>query len=427
MSDVFIVSIQGRGHGLAAELRRRGLQVSLIDLTSQMGVWPAEDHEGPFGFFKTDSFSSTFLERLNKEDPYQLVERGWTFWTQAGPLEMRGPATQYLLKKWGWKEDWTASLSNDKPSMNFFDRKRGLGPLWPLAMAHVLANTYDLKSVDAAESRQKMPLTADFMMRFSTRNGHEKSLKWLKELDIQVWTKAEILDLADQGFSQWSGFEFKGELSGLHKARSFVWCLTSEETQFYSEKLKNKIYKNHKQDPMWCWVRYRARLTQVPEVQVLPLHFVMIGDVDSPWTHDNVIICQRTAALDQFDFWLKIPSLQRFNKEYLTHLWNKIESRWHQRIPRSQPSLVSHPQEFYYTYEELGPSPFPLFEKKKWLQHEKWKPAKNVQLHSPEQWNSYSWESIFAQQQQVGQQIWNLWKQAQIKKEKNRDREIHTP
>jgi hypothetical protein len=425
--DVIIVSIRGRGHGLAAELKRRGLEITVIDLTGQVGLWPGEDQEGPFGFFKSETFSTTFLESLHEEDPYQQLERGFTFWTHKGPLELKGPVTRTLLLKAGWKEEWIGSLSNEKPSLGFFDSRQGLGNLWPLAMAHVLAKTYDLKATEASLAERKLPLAADFSVRFSTRQGLEKSIRWLIQMGIQVFSKAQILDLSQESVSRWDGFEFKGELSGIQKAPRFVWALTSEETKFYSQKLFSKIYKNQNAEPQWCWVRYRGRLPEIPLVQVLPLHFVMVRDPDSPWTHDNLIIVQRTSSRDQFDFWVKIPSLQRFNKEYLTRMWEKIIQRWTEKNIQITPNLVSHPQEYYYTYEELGPSPFPIFERKTWQKYSLIKPAKNARFHTPEQWDSYSWVSQFEIQQKIGQDIWNVWKQEQLRKEKNRDREIHTP
>ncbi|MBL7669244.1 MAG: hypothetical protein JNM39_02050 [Bdellovibrionaceae bacterium] len=426
-ADVTIVSIRGRGHGLAAELKRRGLEVTVIDLTSQLGLWPAEDQEGPFGFFKSENFSTTFLESLHEEDPYQQLERGFTFWTAQGPLELKGPVTRYLLLKWGWKDEWIGALSHEKPSLQFFDHARGLGTLWPMAMAHVLAKTYDLKTVEAPLAERKLPLTADFSVRFSTRQGLEKSIQWLIQMGIQVFSKTQILDLSQENLARWDGFEFKGELSGIQKSPRFVWTLTSEETKFYSAKLFSKMYNDQVIEPLWCWVRYRGRLPDVPLVGVLPLHFVMIRDTDAPWTHDNLIITQRTSSRDQFDFWVKIPSLQRFNKEYLTQMWDKIIERWVDRHIQVSPSLVSHPQEYYYTYEELGPSPFPIFERKTWQKNRNNVPSKNARFHSPEQWDSHSWDSQFDVQQTIGQEIWNIWKQEQIRKEKRRDREIHSP
>lgn len=433
-ADVLIVSIRGRGHSLAAELKRRGLEVVLIDLTHRMGMWPAEDQEGPFGFFKTDNFSGTLLESLQQEDPFQALERGFTFWTEQGPLELRGPTSRYQLQKLGWKEEWIQSLTNEKENFHFYDPKQGFGVLWPLAMAHVLAKTYDLKGVDGRLTDKKLPLAADFSVRFPTRQGFERSLDWVKQVGVQVYSKTEVLDLVREGSSRWNsrweGFELKGEIAGIYRSSRFVWTLSSEETQFYSEKLFSRIYNNDSPkgqalEPQWCWVRYRGSLPAEPIVDVLPLHFVMIKDTDSPWTHDNLIITQRTSDRDQFDFWVKIPALQRFNKEYLTKMWSKIGERWVDRMDRLRPVLISFPQEAHYTHEELGPSPFPVFDRSAWQKARKKKVAKNARLYSPEQWESYSWGARYDVQQAIGQEFWNSWKQEQIRKEKNRDREIH--
>lgn len=426
-ADVFIVSIRGRGHGLAAELRRRGLEVILLDLTSQIGVWPAEDQEGPFGFFKAENISPTFVERLHEEDPYQALERGFTFWTPKGVLEMKGPMTRYLLGQWGWKEDWIDSLANEKPSLQFFDVKKGLGSLWPLVMAHTLACTYEVKAMEAPITSRKLPLSAEFSIRFSTRQGLEKSLQWLVQLGVQVLSKTQILDLSQIGTTRWDGFELKGEVSGICKAPRFVWCLSSQETRFYSEKVFDKIYKSRILEPQWCWVRYRGRLPEISEVQILPLHFVMIRDPDSPWTHDNLMIVQRTSSRDQFDFWMKIPALQRFNKEYLTQGWEKIRNNWTDRLSHLNPTLVSYPQEYYYPYEELGPSSFPIFGREHGEKKHAMGPAKNSFFHHPEQWQDYSWGGQYEVQLSLGEKILQSWKEEQLRKEERRDREIHSP
>ena len=41
--SVFVVSVFGRGHWLAVELKRKGLDVTLIDVSAAMGSWGPED------------------------------------------------------------------------------------------------------------------------------------------------------------------------------------------------------------------------------------------------------------------------------------------------------------------------------------------------------------------------------------------------
>ena len=98
---VSIVSIFGRGHWLATELARKGIPVSLIDVSDSMGNWPAEDWEGPFGFFKNEKLLASQLERLIEDQEVQENAQGFSIWLESGPLEMKGPLTQHRLgERW---------------------------------------------------------------------------------------------------------------------------------------------------------------------------------------------------------------------------------------------------------------------------------------------------------------------------------------
>lgn len=401
--ELIVVSIQGRGLGLAADFAKKGRKVLYLDLTQQMGVWPPEDQEGPFGFFRSERYSQSSLERLNQEDPFLTVEGGWTFWPEEGPLEMRGANALYRLKKMAWKEEWIQSLSNEKP---FVEPLRDpVGPfLWPLRSAHILGSTVDPEDFGLQKSPRKLPLGLDFAVRLSSRTGAEKSHEWLRSLGAEVNTSSEILDLALEG-TLWTGFEVKGKFSGLARAPSFVWALSSLETEFYNPKLWEKIFNKESLDPIWSWVRFRGRVEQHPWVKQLPLHFVMVRDVDSPWARENSVLVQRTAVPEQMDYWIKIPTLQRFNKEYLDRLGEKLRLFWLEKVPLSELQWLSYPQEYYYTYEELGPSPFPVFEGTKKKKFKRLHRAKNAWTISPEQLDQYSWENLFEVQTQVGQQL----------------------
>ena len=103
-SEVCIVSIFGRGHWLAAELGKKGIPVSLLDVSAQMGHWAPEDWEGPFGFFKTESFTETQMERLFEDESTQMLDQGLSIWLKSGPLEMKGPVALHRLAQLGISE-----------------------------------------------------------------------------------------------------------------------------------------------------------------------------------------------------------------------------------------------------------------------------------------------------------------------------------
>ncbi|MEN0057436.1 MAG: hypothetical protein AAGB31_01270, partial [Bdellovibrio sp.] len=96
-SPVILISAFGRGHWLAAALAQEGIKTTLVDVSSKLGVWPAEDIEGPFGFFRNERISESQLERLYADDPYDEVPNGFSLWLKKGPLEMKGPLTKYKI------------------------------------------------------------------------------------------------------------------------------------------------------------------------------------------------------------------------------------------------------------------------------------------------------------------------------------------
>lgn len=425
-TDLIIFSIRGRGHGLAADLKRRGLNVGLVDLTSMMGVWPAEDQEGPFGFFKTDRFSGNFLERMQEDDHHQPVKNGFTFWLKDGPLEMRGPVTSYRLKQLNLNDNEMNILGLEEITNHEIDLSQGLKNKWPVVFSHVFTKTFDLKAMEAQEAESHIPLLADFYIRRATRQGLERSLQWLTSLGVTVTTKTQALDLA-QSSKHLEGFEFQGEWAGFQKSDFFVWCLSSEETHFLSAVLHKKIFgQTQPLEALWSWIRFRGKLRVTPQVEQWPDHFVLIEDLESPWTHENLIVVQRTGVADQFDFWIRIPNLQRFNKEYLNERWAHISAQLQNRLPEILPQIASYPQEYYYTYQELGPSPFSVFEKSQWQKFRHLKTADNLWFYSPQRWESFDWNHLFNQQTHLAELLWNNWKQEQIRKEKRRDREVHT-
>ncbi|MFN8944659.1 MAG: hypothetical protein ACK5WZ_08545, partial [Pseudobdellovibrionaceae bacterium] len=64
--DVTIVSCFDRSYWLALELQSRGMRVCFIDVTEDMGLWPPEDIEGPFGYFAQEKTPSSYLQIMDR-------------------------------------------------------------------------------------------------------------------------------------------------------------------------------------------------------------------------------------------------------------------------------------------------------------------------------------------------------------------------
>lgn len=93
--------------------------------------------------------------------------------------------------------------------------------------------------------------------------------------------------------------------------------MSSEETYFLNKKIGEYFYAAGYVEPEWCWIRYRMSFADCEERERLPLHVTLVDDLAQTWTHQNLLILQRTFSPDQFDVWMRVPNVQRFNKEYL--------------------------------------------------------------------------------------------------------------
>lgn len=423
-TSVLIVSAYGRGHWLAAELQRENIPVVLIDVTAKLGVWPPEDLEGPFGFFKPENLNASQSERVLVEDSYESVDRGFTTWLQQGPVEFKGALTSYRLEKLFQNQDICDSLLSGKQSA------RGLPALqrwaaenfeqsWILHMAHQFAATTYRPNTKASLSGKALRLMNPFYVRKATRAGQQKSNDWLLAKNVDVYQKTEILDLSFHNKKAISGVELHGDRSGVMHIQQLAWMLTSEESYFVNPKVAQFLFPEGELEPEWCWVRYRLKMSACQERDSLPLHMVVTEQIFGPWTHQNMLVLQRTASEDQFDAWIRIPNVQRFNKEYLRIRGEKIMAILRKRLNLSLPEIQSFPQEFYYTYSQLGPSSFPVFAEGQESRRSRVE-FKNLSLDGPEVWKNYSWEDQFENQGLIRESLMKWWKILQQRKEKER-------
>jgi hypothetical protein len=423
-TSVLIVSAYGRGHWLAAELQRENIPVVVIDVSDKLGVWPPEDLEGPFGFFKSEDLTPTQSERVLAEDAFESVDRGFTTWLPEGPVEFKSPLTQYRLEKLGVNKDVYESLLSSKqgsPNLPALQKWAAahFAPSWVLHLAHQFAATTFVPNALASLSGKALGLMNPFFVRKATRAGQQKVRDWLRSKKVEVYQKTEILDLSFKNKKIISGVELQGERAGILHLEQVVWTLTSEESYFVNPKVAKYLFPNGELEPEWSWVRYRLKLSACPERDSLPLHVVLSEQVAGPWTHQNLLALQRTASADQFDGWIRIPSVQRFNKEYLRIRGEKIMEILTRRLALSLPEIQSYPQEFYYTYSQIGPSSFPVFAEG--LEGKRRKVAfQNLHLDGAEVWTNYSWEDQFQNQSEIREDLVKWWKQLQQRKERER-------
>lgn len=422
---ILILSIHGRGHWLAVELLRKGFAVQLVDLSQTFDKLSPEDKEGPFGYFMTERLTASQLERLVADEVSEATQAGFVIWLKEGPLELKGPVTNCRL----------AQLKQDDKAIDYLVKRawqsqQNLTQIpfdkrWIVNLAHGLASSRYLPAPQTHLWGSPLALMAGYSLRFASRLGPEKSLNWLEQSGVEVVAAAQLLDVALIG-RRVQGVELQAERSGLYKADWFISCLTTEEFRFISNELSLKILKNDVMEPDWSWVRYRLRLSSCRERQALPLSCLVIDSLDFAWTHENAILLKRTLSEDDFDAWVKIPTVQRFQKQYLENIGEKILSILSTRAERLNPQIKAYPQEYNYTLDELGPTVFPIFSQDKEVPQNQ-RGFDNLSFDSAEYWSNLTWESQFEHQTEI-EKVISEWNQREIekqaKKEKSRDREV---
>lgn len=416
--NAVVVSAFGRGHWLAAEFQRQKMNVLLVDVTARMGPWPVEDGEGPFGAVRMERFEQSFSERLNNDDPVETVENGWTLWLADGPIEFKGPLTRFHAERNGWPAGWLESLARGE-KIKDVNPQWPFSRTWPLAFAHQLAATRYRPAVKALEGGRPAPLTANFGLRFATRQGLGRSLDWLRSRGVTVTDKSEVLDLSMRGRGEISGLELKGEIAGLARGDYFVWTLTGGETRFLGAKLGEKLYPGGIVEPEWCWIRYRLSVDAQPEIGRLPLHMLVVGDIECPWTHDNLIALLKTPSPDRMDAWIRIPAGHRFHRAYLQEHGDRVLAALSKRLPSCRFEIQSLPQEASYTSQDLGEPRLPVWadDAKPWAGRRK---LPNLAFESPENRENHTLDCEFDHQKILRDQVVRWWEQKLLKAAKEK-------
>ncbi|MEK6774143.1 MAG: hypothetical protein AABY64_09385 [Bdellovibrionota bacterium] len=394
--DVVLVSAFRNCYWLASELRRQKLKVLIIDLSSKLGLWPPEDIEGPFGLFKTETLKGSLLEGLWAEESFHEVGNGFTIWLDSGPIEFKGPLTRYQIEMSGLDPKLFETLGRQtgiQVQKNFHPDTLNFDTHWLIPFSCQLASTTYCGARNSVDLPRALPLAANFYVRWANRNANEKAANWLKTQGISFSDKTDIIDLSFENRKKITGVELKGEISGLVRCKAFVWGLTSEESYFYNSVLGQEIFPTGPLESEWSWIRYRVKIKPNAQTRQWPLHFCSFQDKDSSWTHENMILWQKT-SLDEFlEAWVRLPTVQRFNKNYLSLIGERILKKMSSRVSGLDAEIQNQPQEYTYTYHQLGPSRFPIFKQNSTTTRWKSNGVKNFFSQSHERLHLYSHES----------------------------------
>ncbi len=412
--DVVAVSIFGRGNWLAAELQRQGLKVALVDLSREMGRWTPEDWEGPVGLFRSEALTGSQLARLLEDDFHNEVENGFTVWPPGGPLELRGPISSFLLDKWKvpsilrtYLENYDSLSESEAESLRSHLNELGFEQAWLGHLAHQLASNSFCGNAYGLNHGTPLSLFSAHSIRRVSRKGVEDSLKWCESLGVDVYRNSSILDLS-MVKNELHSAEVVGGWSGVVKGSKWIWSLSSEETYRLPEFTSKKLFPYGYLESQWCWMRFRVDLGTGNVADALPDKFVVIGNLSLPWAHSNLVILQRTLSKGHFDFWIRIPTQSRFQKEYIEKFYNEVVEMLRERLPGVSMVNVEMPQDYLYNYLELGPPRFPLYDLRE-LQSFRKRLLSNLFFDGPECGTNLDWVGQFRVQNRILGEIIEWW------------------
>ncbi len=422
-SGILIVSAYGRGHWMAAQFSRMGIPTSLIDVSEKIGSWVPEEIEGPFGFFQDENLDESQVERLLEDDSFQEVKNGFTLWLKSGPLELKGPVTAHRLKQL----DVGARVQNYilNPS---YDQKRKLvlapySENWLAQLAHAYGSNGFYLNADFLEWGKVSPLFATFSVRMPSRQGHRRSLDWCRRLGVKVIEKSIVKDVSLRDRRTIRGLEYQEDQSEKSQhldCEQLIWCLSSEETSMLNARLLEVFFPQGVLESEWYWARFRLKIAEGHVRDELPLHSVLIDDLGKPWTHDNFIILQKTGSSDFFDAWMKLPTVQRFNKDYLNMRGTELTAVLMNRFVQLKVDVASYPLGYDLTYNSIGPVRQPLYDP---VVKTRWKSShfQNVSLDSIEQGEGLGLQYQILRQKKIVQNIDQWWKKLLLKRNKNNE------
>ncbi|MBT4762459.1 MAG: hypothetical protein HOO06_12225 [Bdellovibrionaceae bacterium] len=394
--DVTIVSAWGRGQWLSARLAELGFKVALVDVSDNLGRWTPTDWEGPFGYFQGSSLTQSQVERLTEDEYLDPVEEGFSLWLKNGPRDFKGPLSGYWSGKFSQLVGSTQYLGSylqlepsESESIKSYLTEKDYSENWIVNLAHQLSATTYKENIEGLSFGRPLPLMSDYYIRRTSRRGYKKSLDWCEQKGVKLFSGAQLEDIRIEGNSC-TALEIKSDWSGAISSDQFIWMLSSEETKFASQKVAKVLYPQGELKSMWSWLKFGVQLSENEASLTLPMKFVLIEDLNLPWTHLNMCLMQRSEQSSQYDVWMKVPTQQRFSKDYLDKLFVDLKTVLENRIPGTEVSLWTMPQDYLYNYEDLGPSPFVQFNEE---QRDDWKSLDlgNLTYKGPEHSQSWDW------------------------------------
>jgi hypothetical protein len=308
VADVILVSTDTRGFELAIRLAQNGWKTVVLELSggSMNKNLEIEDRFGPFVAF------SNCAGKLSQGTEPAVI------WLRSGPIALTGARSgigaAHLSLRYGRDSSWVEALGRSLLSSRFVQRETLFGasgrshPSLPWAnRLHPILNVLEL-AVDrrrrAIEAGVRI-LDVDQLLNFRIQD------KRIDRIELRTIT-GEIL---------------------RERMRSVVWLLSLEESlrpEFVSQQssIQDVLEQPSFLEPMMIWWRCRGLVSglkgsklpaSLQKPPMIPSHTVMVGSLERPWTHENVMcldLIEFSNTSRVMDVWMRIPHWSRFDHVY---------------------------------------------------------------------------------------------------------------
>lgn len=308
--DVVLVSAFGRSELLALELAQRGFKVAVLDLTSSFlkrGV-DLRDVEGPFPMVTPSPSFPSHMDWMVAHSSGEL-DRGFSIWLKSGPVELRGPLSNYYSERdaaVSVLKEYLAKKLQSVSSKTLFGKQYGTLPFeenWLIHLAHSLPYSEMLMHRQSGYFGDPFPLNqSSQLLRLN-----DTSLSDLKASAIHAGV--DYLENTTMESLVLEGRELRAiQLEGQKLLRSlfFGWSLSQEETFFLSPSVFKSLY--NQEEPTlsdWKWQRIALETNQ-EHFQAMPDSFLMIENPQWFWSGENFVLFKKVDA-SQWDLWTRVP------------------------------------------------------------------------------------------------------------------------
>lgn len=322
VADAVIVSVDTRGFSVARDLALKGWKTVVIELSGSHFAnetdWP--DRLGPFLSWETEGHEPVDSSGSPLRTNFASV------WLPSGPISFGGrmadAGAAHLRLRYG--------ISNDEKKADTLEKG------WPSALARSavaarLARRENYLDPVTDRNALELPLHAPVKEKVSAesiaRSRRERAIAaGVRILDAEQIVAVRLSD------NRVDRVEFQTKSAVLvERTRSLVWMLSEEESkrvEFVGPDVPlEQFFDGGRTEPLMAWWRSRLAvrgmksakmrtLTRVPET---PPHVLMLGAIERPWTHENLIsleVVEMTPQMRVFDVWTRIPYWARADHVY---------------------------------------------------------------------------------------------------------------